>query len=273
MENLSFQHQLNKMSRHYTKIFFFFLFTNLTIVKAQLFHDKTFYPQTSSQKVNYFNGSGGGGYWSLKKFDSLGRTTELKNYRKAKLLHITKYIYNSNNDIVYLLDSRDKDNLMSLDTSISFEYQYLDNNISFQKRVMNSFKNNLTVIKLVENCGDSLIIYRETNQYYRPKTKKTDEFNIEYTLSYKNGLLASLKEYNVEEKLTKVTYWEYYPDGNIKRRKIIRKPVDKIGSYVGVPASDDMYYIYSFDKKGRITKLYHEIDGRKFKIAVYTHKS
>lgn len=258
------------MNKYIIIIFIGFLFTNSTYVRAQVFYDKNFYSNTSSQKGKYFSGSGGGSFWSLKKYDSLGRTVEYRSYRKAKLLHVTKYIYNSNNDIIYWLTSTDKSNLTKLDTTYSFEYSYKNKIITYQKQVFNTSGNNSVILELIGNVGDTILTYKQTDRFYRAKT--IEEFNKEHLLTYKSGLLTSLKEYDLEEKTTKTTYWEYYSNGHVKRRKIIRTPEDKSIKYAGGPASDDMSYIYHFDKKGRIKKLFHEIDGRKYKVAVYSYK-
>lgn len=259
------------MNRLYIPILLLFLI-NLIPAKAQLFYKKPLYPNTFSQKGKYYNGTGGRGFWSFTKFDSLGRKVEVERHRKNKLLSVEKFIYNSNNDIIYNLVSRNDSDFKKLDTLLSFEYSYSKNIISHQKRILGFSKKDTTTTQIKENRGDSVLVYEEITRYYRPKTNTIDEFKTEYTFHHKNGLLTSLKEYDINEKKTETTFWEYYPNGYTKRRKITRVPEDKTSMYSGGPASDDMFFIYTFDRKERIKKLFYEIDGKKYKIAVYSYK-
>ena len=91
-------------------------------------------------------------------------------------------------------------------------------------------------------------------------------------MTYKNGLLIHSEIFDVNRNSKEITYFEYYYDGKLKRRKIEREPEPEVkGTYVGGPGNDDMHYEYKLDKSGRIKTLYYIIEKKKYKIATYQY--
>src|SRR5690349_16700744 len=87
--------------------------------EGQIFRDSDLYYDAgiTSVKGKYFNGSGGKGCWTFDKVDSIGRTTERRSFRKAKLLQRTSYTYNSNNDATLIVYDNDPNNPYRIDSS------------------------------------------------------------------------------------------------------------------------------------------------------------
>jgi len=237
--------------------------------KAQLFEDVELFPQTSIIKGKYYSGSGGGGYWSLDYVDSIGRVVVKESYHKKELMSRRKIEYDNHNNKVFDIQTFDFNNSERIDT-FRYEYKYDNNRIVYQYRKLSS--NDSTVIELVENIGDSVLIYQEKAFYFRPKTGKTDVFEKIYTLKYRNKLLTSNEIYSKEKNSKEIKTYDYYDNGRLKRRIIERIPKPEQKSfYVGGPGSDNEYYKYTFDSNGRIKKFYRIIEGKKFKIAVYKY--
>jgi len=227
----------------------------ITKADAQLFKKHELYPTIKTVKGKYYNGSGGGGYWSIAKLDTLGRTIIKESYRKKILLARDSFVYNSNDDLLYHIVTFDINNPNRIDIISRYEYKYQDNIIVYQKEGIS-----LAVIELIKNKADTLIYQ---TKYSYPKRM--------YIL--KNGLLVYSENYSEGE----TTYFEYYPNGRLKRRKIEREPpiseLDAIDNmYVGGPGSDDEFYKYKFDKSGRIKTFYRIIGKKKYKIATYRYE-
>ena len=72
-------------SLKYPVIIGFIILMIPTTIRAQLFVDNELMPNTLIIKGKYFNGSGGGGYWSLDYLDSLGRVIVKESYHKKQL--------------------------------------------------------------------------------------------------------------------------------------------------------------------------------------------
>ena len=239
-------------------------------VYAQLFEEKDFYPNVKTVKGKYYNGSGGGGYWSLDKLDSIGRTTERERYRKKELRERESLIYNFNNDKIYGIQTFDFEQPNRIDTIVRYEYKYQGSRIFYQKSSFSRLDS--TVIRLVENQNDTCLIYQSKSYHFRPETGLTDIYKKKYTLSYKDGLLIRSEVFDINESSKEITYFEYYSNRKLKRRKIEREPEPEFKvTYVGAPGSDDMYYEYKLDKSGRIKTLYYVIGKKKYKIAKYQY--
>ncbi len=239
-------------------------------IKAQLFEDKELFPNTTVIKGKYYSGSGGGGFWSLDYVDSIGRIAIKESYRKKLLMSRSKIEYDSHNNKIFDIQTFDFNNPERIDT-FRYEYKYDNNRIIYQYRKL-SF-NDSTVIKLIENIGDSILIYQEKAFYFRPKTGETDIFETIYTLKYRNDLLISNEIYIKEENLKEIKTYEYNDNGRLKRRIIERilNPEQK-SFYVGGPSSDDESYEYKLDSQRRILKYFKIINGKKLKIAVYRYE-
>lgn len=248
----------------------FLIMMTPSAINAQLFETNELYPNTNMIKGKYFNGTGGGGYWSLDYVDSIGRIINKESYHKKQLMSRQKIVYDDNNNMIFNIQTFDYNNPERVDT-FKYEYKYANNRIIYQFRKLS--ENDSTVTKLIENQGDTLLKYQEQAFYYRPKTKKTDIYETIYTLKYQNGLLISKEEFDKEQNSTEIKKYEYFENGRLKRRLIERNPEPKIkGYYTGCPGSDDEFYKYKFDSEGRIKVFYRIINGKKYKIAVYSYE-
>jgi len=240
-----------------------------TTIKAQLFVDNELYPNSTTIKGKYFNGTGGRGYWSLDYLDSIGRVIVKESYRKKQLMARQKIEYDSHNNKLFEIQTFDVNNPERIDT-FKYEYKYSGNRIIYQYRKLSAIDS--TVTELIKNEGDSIFLYQEMAYYYRPKTGKSDVYETIFTLLYRNNLLVKNeildKEYNSKE----IKTYEYFDNGRLKRRVIKRIPEPTVkGLYTGGPGSDDEYYKYKFDSKDRIKKFYRIINVKSYKIAVYSY--
>jgi hypothetical protein len=237
--------------------------------KAQLFENVELFPQTNIVKGKYYGGSGGSGYWSLDYIDSLGRVVMKESYRNKQLMSRQKIEHDSHSNKIYDILSFDLNNPERIDT-FRFDYKYTGDKITYQYRKLSAYDS--TVIELLENIGDSVLIYQEKAFYFRPKTGKTDIYETTYTLKYKNDLLISNKIYYKERESIEIETYEYYDNGRLKRRFIERSPkLENDPFYVGGPGSDDETYKYKLDSQGRILRYYIIINGKKFKFAAYKY--
>ena len=248
---------------------FLILITPITI-HAQLFETNELYPNTNVIKGKYYNGSGGGGYWSLEYVDSIGRIITKESYRKKQMMSRQKIVYDENNNKVFDIQTFDYNNPERVDTN-RFEYKYADNRIIYQFRKLSEYDS--TVIKLMANQGDTLLKYQEQAFYYRPKSKTSDVYETHYTLRYRESYLISKEIFDKDKNSTEIHKFEYYDNGRLKRRFIERIPGQEQKSfYVGGPGSDDEFYKYKLDSQGRILKYYKKINDKEFKIAVYKYQ-
>lgn len=259
-----------------TKATFNLLITGLIIfwfpltLKAQLFETNELYPNIKMIKGKYYNGTGGGGYWSIDYVDSIGRIISKESYHKKQLMSRQKIVYDNNNNKIFDIQTFDYNNPERVDT-FRYAYKYADNRIIYQFRKLS--ENDSTVIELIGNQGDTVLKYQEQAFYYRPKTKKTDVFKTVYTLRYRNGLLISKEKNDNENNSTELIKYEYFGNGRLKRRLIGRIPEPEIkGIYTGGPSSDDEFYNYNLDSEGRIKVFFRIINGKKYKIAVYSYE-
>ncbi|HRO08461.1 MAG TPA: hypothetical protein PK047_06300 [Saprospiraceae bacterium] len=260
---------MRKLILDFVKIGLIILMTPISI-RAQLFETNELYPNINVKKGKYFNGSGGGGYWSLEYVDSIGRIISKESYRKKKLMSRQKIVLDDNNNTIYDIHTFDFNNPDRVDT-FRYEYKYSNNRIIYQFSQLS--ENDSTVIKLIENQGDTLLKYQEQAFHYRPKTKMTDIYETVYTLKYQNGQLIREEAFDKEQNSTEIKNYEYYDNGRLKRRRIERIPKLKDEPvYLGGPGSDNELYKYKLDSEGRIKTLYRIINGKKYKIAVYSYK-
>lgn len=239
-------------------------------IKAQLFVEDELYPTVSVIKGKYYSGTGSGEYWSLKFLDSIGRVIIKESYHKKRLMSRQKQVYDNNNNKIFEIQTFDYNNPERVDT-FRYEYKYDNNRIIYQFRKLS--ENDSNVIQLIENQGDTLLKYQEKDYFYSTKTNKTDVYETIITLKYKNGLMICKEDFDKEQNTTTIERYEYYENGRLKHRLIERIPEPKVkGLYIGGPGSDDEFYEYKFDSKGRIKVEYRIIDEKKYKIAVYSYK-
>jgi hypothetical protein len=156
------------------------------ISKGQILYEKSFNPGINSMEGEYFNGSGGKGFRTFEKLDSLGRTIEKSSFKKKKLLEKTIYQYNKKNDIVSSIVIYDLNRPNKIDTT-KYEYSYINNRIKFEKCI---FPNkDSTIYKLIKNDGDSILTYQKSSYYYSPNKKSNNHVDETYILSFQNNLL------------------------------------------------------------------------------------
>ncbi|HSL88780.1 MAG TPA: hypothetical protein VK870_05740 [Ignavibacteriaceae bacterium] len=72
-----------------------------TTIRSQLFVDNELMPNTVTIKGKYFNGSGGGGYWSLDYLDSLGGVIVKESYHKKQLKARPNIEYDNHNNKLF----------------------------------------------------------------------------------------------------------------------------------------------------------------------------
>ena len=240
-----------------------------TTIRAQLFVENELMPNTVTIKGKYFNGSGGGGYWSLDYLDSLGRVIKKESYHKKQLMARQTIEYDNHNNKLFEIQTFDFNNPERIDT-FRYEYKYSENRIIYQNRKLTV--NDSSVTELIKNEGDSIFVYKEMNYRYRPKTRKSDVYETVYTLTFRKNLLAINEILDKQTNSKEIRTYEYFDNGRLKRRVIKRIPEPEIkGLYTGGPGGDDEYYKYKIDTKDRIKRFYRIINGKSYKIAVYTY--
>jgi hypothetical protein len=276
---------------HTFSITLLLLATYLTSI-AQINSDKHFYPGTISIKTKQFNGTGGGGYWSIKMLDQKGRPVDEKLYRHGELLSHEIIQYNGFDDIIQMATIYDINNLRRSDTT-RFEYTYSKINIELQYRHWSIL--DVDIYRLIDNQGDSVLTYEYVSLNEKNKENK---YKKEFIFKYRNNNLYKKIETthglsekdsaHISPKLSdkipgtlkilelilqkEETTYEYFSNGLLKRRVIIRipEPVMK-GHYVGGPGSDDQSYSYKYDKKGRVKISYTHVNGKKYKLLTHQY--
>ena len=252
--------------RIFTLISLLLLANNL---KAQLFQQKSFYPNTSTITRKSFNGSGGQGFWALEHLDSLGRTIAKDYYRNKKLLQQDLYTYNEKNDLVKTVVAFDINNPKRRDTT-TYEYVYTNGLISTQKQI--SSHKHLTIIKLEENIGDSILKYSSIAYTYVPDKKITITTEKQYIATMEKNRLVKLWSKGVNNELGEVTIrYEYDGAGKLQRRWTNGNTPAMImlGSPGGNPIDE---YTYRYDRHGRPTKFYSKVNGENILLASYNYK-
>lgn len=231
-------------------------------INAQLFENKEFYPNIKTVKVKY-NGS----FWGIAKLDTQGRTIEKKDYYKRKFWGKSIFIYNFNNDKLYeiVTFNIDNDNPKQIDT-IEYKYQYQGNRIVYQKR-FNS-KNDSTVIRLIDNQADTILIYQSKSYYFRPQTNTTDIYEKRYTLKYRDELLVHSEEFDLNRDRKEIAHFEYYPNGMLKRKKTEIEP--KLQNTIGYFGGEESYE-YEFDKFGQVKIKYYLTREERYRSTTYKY--
>lgn len=240
-----------------------------TTVNAQLFEENELFPNVKTIKGKYFNVSGGKGWRSLDYVDSLGRVTMKESYHKRQLMSRHEIEYDDHNNEILSKHTFDINDPQKIN-SCRYAYKYSGDRIVYQ--CLKCSANDSTVIELKENLGDSVLVYQEKAFYYRPTTGNTHVYETVFTLKYKNGLLTSKEIYKKEGNSKVIETYEYFANGRLQHRIIERipKPAQK-STYIGAPGSDDEYYKYIVDSKGRVKKFFKIIEGKKFRMVAYNY--
>ncbi len=248
---------------HAYSLIAFLIYTSPLSTEAQLFETNVLYPNTGTITGKY-----GRGFWSLEYVDARGRVIGKENHFKKELRSAYKMEYDDHDNKILEINTFDC-NEPGIDT-IQYVYKYAGNRIIYQRCTYSD--NDSTVIELTENLGDTLLKYRKQDFYYRPDSKKTEVLETQYILTYKGNRLVSKKKFEKDRKSTKITNFDYYNNGRVKRRVIENIPKTG-GVYIGGPGSDDMSYKYRLDSQGRIKVEYVIVEGKKYKMAKYRYKA
>lgn len=230
------------------------------ILKAQLFREISLYPNTTGINRKYFSGCGKG-FWTYEKVDAFGRAVEKSSYRRNTLLAKYLYQYNDKHDVTAEINYS-YDDPQRIDT-FKYEYTYINNRIAFQKC---TFPNNDSIIyRLISDQGDSVLTYQQIS-YYQQGRNANQSFERTYILTYQDRLLVKKEEITAEKKET--TCFEYYNNGKLKRRIITRDPEpEQPGYYTGAPGGDDQSYSYTYDREGRVKRLFTSIGDKTYKLS------
>ena len=261
------------------QLFIFLLVFLFIDTRAQLFDNIELYPNVNQITGKYFNGSGGRGYWTLQKVDSIGRIYVTENHFKNKLMSRERIEYDFENNKTAIIQDYDINNPGRIDT-FSYKYRYLQHRITYQN--CSIYKNDSTEFFLIDNIGDSIYVYKEISYSISPGKGKINRYQRKHYLTYRNGTLIKIErieEYNIlnidiqgGDNSKEITLFEYYPNRRLKRKTIIREPQPTDEPiYVGGPGGDDIFYKYKLDRRGRITRYYEIIKGHKFKLATYRY--
>lgn len=250
------------------QLFIFLLVFLFIDTRAQLFDNIELYPNDNQIIGRYFNGSGGRGYWSLQKVDSLGRICVTENHYKNKLMSRERIEYDFENNKTSIIQDYDINNIGRIDT-FSYKYRYLQHRISYQN--CSIYKNDSTEFALIDNIGDSIYVYQEISYSYS-NDNKINKYQRKHYLTYRDGSLIKTERIDYIDNSKEITLFEYYPNRRIKRKTIIREPQPTVEPiYVGGPGGDDIFYQYKLDRRGRITRYYEIIKGHKYKLATYRY--
>jgi len=242
-----------------------FLFASQT--NSQVLYKTDISKGTKSIRGKYYNGSGGKGYWDLRKLDPTGRTTIVKKYKRRKLLSETATSYDSRNNEVLSVSLFSINSPDRIDTNWVKKYKYSGNTIT--EEITKYSDKDSTIILLKSILDDTMFVYSEIT--YRSEHNKSWQHKTEHTIIKDENSLTT-KWVKEDEKRKITTEFEYYANGKLKRRVIYRDPEDKLkGVYTGGPGSDDQSWEYKYDKKGRVKVCYTIVKGKKYKIATYKY--
>jgi hypothetical protein len=224
--------------------------------QAQLLERKVFVLGVKQVKINYYNGGGGGGYWSLKTLDSKGRAVQEENYQNNLLMSKTLFMYNESNDKVMETQLYDINNKERIDTTF-YMYNY-DSNGNITEQLQLLTPTDSIKLELVESTGDTLFKYRYSSKFYS---------SYQTILYNDRKVVKKMKMYNPEDRSYTTKEFTYNKNGDVEMQKsaAFPKPEHEV-VYVGGPGSDTMEYVYKYDSKGRIKKLYAILDGKKYKL-------
>jgi len=248
-----------------------FLFSCLNAQLFKHFKVKSLYPGIKFIKSKSYNGYRYSGYWTLSKLNVHGCIVEVERYKKRELLSRVRFVYNSNNDILFDINTFDINdaNASRKDTVVANTYRYSGDMIIWQKSDYGD--GSYQEIKLDSRQGDSILVYQVNDYHYRVKEKDTVVHSSRYTYRYRGHQLIGLKASDFPFENESVTQYQYDEYGRLYHRQFFESPSKSNMKSVylgGSPFSDDMYYDYKLDKQGYVKKLYHIIDGKKYIITI-----
>jgi hypothetical protein len=211
----------------------------------------------------------GKNYRTSYKIDPVGRAVKKKNSLGKYPSSTTEYKYNNKGDVTAIIFINDINNPSKSDT-IQYQYEYDGDKIASQTVISSS--GNVTLYKLIGNKGDSTLVYEISTPLNVSDNKPSYQINGTLLLTYHNNLPTKEESIGLDSsKYT--TIYEYYENGNVKRRVIkIFSTAALKPMLMGALEADDQTFKYSYDKKGRIRNHYLIRDGKKHKLFTYSYE-
>lgn len=237
-------------------------------LQAQLFKQKSFYPNTSIITRNSHNGTGGKGFRTLEHLDNLGRPVARDHYRKKKLLQQDIYKYNDMNDLVEEVVAFDINDPQRKDTT-RYEYVYDKGLITWQKQV-NGNKNS-TITRLVEKKGDSVLRYSSTAYHYAPDKKTTIQVEKQIVATFYKNRLVQLFTESMNKELGNVLIVYDYDENGLLQHRMTRGNTPEV-IRLGSPGSPVARYTYEYDEFGRLINYYSIVNDESILLASYEYK-
>lgn len=247
------------------------LFISNLVIGQIVLVEKT-YPGIRVIKTKQFGGSGGKGYWNYKYLDKKGRIILEEKYKKKELLAVYIHRYDEYN------------NKISSTTVYDINYPNGGNPFS-ESQYFYKYNNEGNVFELRSLIGQSNIVKKINRQLDNVKfeiieinmNSHSGNTKIDTTLSTVEldnyGKIKRKIENQAGNIGNNTTDYIYFENGELKRRIITRDPKPDLEIvYTGWPGSDDMSWVYKYDKDGRIKTLYSIVKGRKTKLEEYKYE-
>lgn len=209
-------------------------------------------------------------YWVLKTMNEKGQIVVIENYKKKALLSKKTYAYNEMGDMLFDASVFDINNPEQSDTTF-YEYEY-DNAQTIRRQIQSS-PNSTIKYELLEKLGDTLLLYQQTaiSTYSGEKVVSNKQYFFYYDDQKR---LKKWEEFDPKDQSSTQVKYTYFPNGNLKRRLILRDPMPKTkldALYIGGAGGDDETYVYKYDKEGRIKMMSKIVKGEKYKIRKYQY--
>lgn len=238
---------------------------------GQIGYPQKIYPPVKEIKIKDYINNPWDSYTVIYP-DEFGRPVREEYYLEGEIIVSTVRIFNEKHEVIASQEINHLDNTNATRTPASFElfeYQY-EGSLMTQFKLIHSDGENTTRIieKLDSNayCVETTSIYkgieRDSSQYYIQLNsngqivEKTEALD----LMFEDGVIVS------------TTTYEYYPNGQVKRRIIEYDEEFNSGpSYCGFH-SDDQSWEYKYDKKDRIKYVYTIVNGVRYKSKKYRYK-
>lgn len=238
---------------------------------GQVFGKKEVQEGIAKIETKQFSGTGGSGYWSLKYYDQKGRMIIEELYRKKTLMGKHEYKYDEHDNEILFISLYDINNPNKMDTVSNTKYVYNSSGLIEKEETITG---NSTFTTTLISKGNKTTTYQRISQHYW-KHKDTINFDtavIKQSFDKQGGLIEQVKE-NIKAKSIEITEYSYYQNGKLKGKVTSRAPEPECSPlYVGGPGSDDMTFIYKYNRKGRIKVLFTIVEDRKYKLAKYKYE-
>lgn len=227
-------------------------------------------PGIKSVKTKQYNGCGVG-YWNLKHYDQKGRMILEELYRKNTILGKLAYAYDESNNELSFISLYDINNPGVIDTVSTSVYEYdLNGEIIKELNIIGTSTYTTERISVSTNESTYRLICKHIWQHRDTINFDTINFKLVYN---ENNLIEKQIKEDKENGIFEIKEYQYYNDGNLKRRIVTRIPEPEIDPiYVGWPGSDDMGWEYKFDNNNRIKKLFSIVDDKKYKLEKHRYE-